>query len=676
MHDKSISALPSMIINAASIGWKLFPLRARTKDGQLVKSWIAEATSDLAQLKQWAKQYPGCNWGMATGQVSGVFVADLDGPEGEAWARALALPESLIISTGKGCQVYFLTPLNVSIKNSVGAIAPGVDIRGDGGYVVLPPSIHPNGKTYTYLNAVSPLVAPDWLVELLTQDQPSSAPPPPQGPRQPATEAEKAYGVNIMKKACAEFAAVPAGKKLRNHAANKLAYTIAGVVAAGWVGEAEAKAAIWEVTADYRAKDGNGAIKTLNSGLSKGALKPCAPLPIHGAPSGNSTKYPSNQSGEAEITFMSELESEPLNWLWKNYLPRGKLTLIAGESKAGKSTITLEIAACVSTGRPFPDETKCKPGYVLVWSSEDGIRDTIIPRLRAMGADENRVALVTGRKDADGKTLPFNPATDMDDLTARAKRLPEPPALLIIDPAVATVGKGKDANQNNIVRESLQPVVTFAETFDCCVMGITHFKKDSGQVNILDRLISSIAWVAVARSILVVAKNKTSKMRIFAQAAGNLGKDDLGGHEFTTEEVIMYNRKGEIVYVEENGKMVPSTTTKIAWGGQVSGSAQQLIDKFEQPEKEEKTSVKNVALNAAITLISDAMPLGERLSSEMDTLTRNIKPFSLLKEAMRQLGIRKMKTKTLPAKGIWKICNELDDEMDDELLPTAANAIN
>lgn len=129
--------------------------------------------------------------------------------------------------------------------------------------------------------------------------------------------------------------------------------------------------------------------------------------------------------------------------------PKAKLCIIAGESKAGKSTITLDIATCVSTGKPFPDGAKCKPGYVLIWSSEDGIRDTIVPRLRAMQADENRIAFVVGPKDSDGHNIPFNPASDMDSLTREAKKLPEPPSLLIIDPAVATVGKGKDANQNN-----------------------------------------------------------------------------------------------------------------------------------------------------------------------------------------------------------------------------------
>ena len=110
----------------------------------------------------------------------GVFAMDLDGPEGLAWAKSINLPESLVVATGgeDAYHAYFRQPADVRIKNSAKKIAPGVDVRGDGGYTVLPPSIHPDtGKQYQFLKSVHPAFAPEWLVALLTEDSEPSAPP-------------------------------------------------------------------------------------------------------------------------------------------------------------------------------------------------------------------------------------------------------------------------------------------------------------------------------------------------------------------------------------------------------------------------------------------------------------------------------------------------------------------
>jgi putative DNA primase/helicase len=280
---KSVSAttaLPQESSYLASCGWKLFPIEARTKHGALVK-WGTEATSDITRLEEWAARWPGCNWGVATGQKSGIFAIDLDGAQGHVWATETNLPsDTLITATGRegGFQVIYQQPLGITTKTSAG-VAPGVDVRGDGGMIVLPPSIHPNGTQYQFVKWVQPSAAPDWLVGLVTKTEQPSTPAPSQEPCQPATEAEKAYGANIMKKACAEFAAIIPGQGKRNAGAVKLAYTIAGVVAAGWLEHDVAQAAIAEVTALYRSQDSSG-VKTLNSGWSDGLEKPLPPLPI------------------------------------------------------------------------------------------------------------------------------------------------------------------------------------------------------------------------------------------------------------------------------------------------------------------------------------------------------------------------------------------------------------
>lgn len=100
-----------------------------------------------------------------------------------------------------------------------------------------------------------------------------------------------------------------------------------------------------------------------------------------------------NRPGQKPETFLakaSEIAPEPIAWLWKYWLARGKLHIIAGAPDGGKTTIYLSFAAIISSGATWPDGTRAKAGNVLIWTSEDGVADTIIPRLTRMGADLDR----------------------------------------------------------------------------------------------------------------------------------------------------------------------------------------------------------------------------------------------------------------------------------------------
>ena len=116
------------------------------------------------------------------------------------------------------------------------------------------------------------------------------------------------------------------------------------------------------------------------------------------------------------------LEMETIEWLWLHWLALGKLHLIAGAPEAGKTTLALALAAAISAGNYWPDETRARVGNVLIWTSEDDLADTIKPRLVRMGADLSRIKFVYQQRGPDGKTRPFNPATDM-------MSLPLPPGL-------------------------------------------------------------------------------------------------------------------------------------------------------------------------------------------------------------------------------------------------------
>ena len=157
-------------------GFRLFPVAARGKR-PLIAEWPERATCDVEALEAWTLQFPGCNWGLACGPNSGVFVLDVDGDDGAASLRGLIedhgheWTDTLNAKTARGSHFYFSYPADAVIRNSASKLAPGVDVRGDGGFVSVPPSIHANGTQYTWGDSGenAPIAsAPAWLLQLLS----------------------------------------------------------------------------------------------------------------------------------------------------------------------------------------------------------------------------------------------------------------------------------------------------------------------------------------------------------------------------------------------------------------------------------------------------------------------------------------------------------------------------
>jgi hypothetical protein len=151
-------------------GWRLFPIRPHEKE-PIIGHWPRKAASNPEIIRAWAEQYPGCNWGVACGPCSGIWVLDVDGEAGTAALQVLCdehrgdLPETLTSVTARGRHLYYQYPLDRVIRNSAGKLAAGLDVRGDGGYVLVPPSVHPSGVYYKWSNSPEKLpCAPEWLL--------------------------------------------------------------------------------------------------------------------------------------------------------------------------------------------------------------------------------------------------------------------------------------------------------------------------------------------------------------------------------------------------------------------------------------------------------------------------------------------------------------------------------
>jgi hypothetical protein len=173
MNSTTQNPLCNAAIAYASRGFAIFPCQPRGKV-PATPHGCRDATKDLAQIAAWWRENLGYNVAVATGPDSGVFVLDVDGLDAEESLRRLeqqygALPATVESITPRGRHLFFKCE-NANVRNSVGAIAPGLDIRGDGGYVVLPPSIHPTGRPYIWSvdSADHFAEAPAWLSNLLS----------------------------------------------------------------------------------------------------------------------------------------------------------------------------------------------------------------------------------------------------------------------------------------------------------------------------------------------------------------------------------------------------------------------------------------------------------------------------------------------------------------------------
>jgi hypothetical protein len=164
-----MSTLSDAALCYVSRGWHVFPCKPRNK-APATYHGLNDATIDVNKIKGWWKAEPDFNIGLATGKTSGVFVVDVDSEDGESGIASLerqhgVLPPTVESITGRGRHLFFAWP-GRPVHNSVCKITPGVDLRGDGGYVILPPSIHPSGAPYAWSvdSADTFAAAPQWLL--------------------------------------------------------------------------------------------------------------------------------------------------------------------------------------------------------------------------------------------------------------------------------------------------------------------------------------------------------------------------------------------------------------------------------------------------------------------------------------------------------------------------------
>ena len=200
---------------------------------------------------------------------------------------------------------------------------------------------------------------------------------------------------------------------------------------------------------------------------------------------------------------LSKVEASRTQWLWYPYIPLGKITLMTADPGTGKTFLSLYITATVSNGRPFfgQDELAVRtPQNVVYQTAEDGIADTIVPRLNCIKPPPNLDKIIV--YDEEEKPLEFK--NGINDIENIMKDLH--PALIIFDPLQAYLGAEVDMHRANEVRPVLAAIGRLAEKYNCAVIFVMHHSKMS-QNSALHRALGSIDIVGIARSMLILARN-------------------------------------------------------------------------------------------------------------------------------------------------------------------------
>ncbi|MBI4560542.1 MAG: AAA family ATPase [Candidatus Rokubacteria bacterium] len=202
------------------------------------------------------------------------------------------------------------------------------------------------------------------------------------------------------------------------------------------------------------------------------------------------------------LVRLEDVASKPVTWLWPGRIPQGKLTLIVGDPGLGKSFLTIDLSARSTRGAPWPDGEPGRTSDVVILTAEDGLADTVRPRLDALGGDPARIHVLTGIGDPE-KPATFNLARDIPHLEDAVLRTRA--SLVVIDPLSAYLA-GIDSHKDADVRSILAPLAAMAERNGVAVVSVVHMNKGQ-QRQALYRAQGSLAFVAAARAVFGVAED-------------------------------------------------------------------------------------------------------------------------------------------------------------------------
>jgi hypothetical protein len=229
---------------------------------------------------------------------------------------------------------------------------------------------------------------------------------------------------------------------------------------------------------------------------------------------------------EPLLVQMSEVEPEEVVFLWHPYIPMRKLSMLIGDPGVAKTWEALGICAAISRGLPLPGPDgrpteRMNPGRALYLTAEDGLADTIRPRLDALGAEARHIFVLDGYKTDDGSRREVS-LGDLDVIGNALARVE--PTLMVIDPIQGFLGADTDMHRANEVRPLLAGLGRLADEFDCAILVVGHLRK-AGADRAIYRGLGSVDFAAYARSIMLVGLDpENPDRRVVAHVKSSLAK--------------------------------------------------------------------------------------------------------------------------------------------------------
>jgi Bifunctional DNA primase/polymerase, N-terminal/AAA domain/Primase C terminal 1 (PriCT-1) len=459
------------------------------------------ATSDEATIRAWWTETPDAN--IAT-HTSWCVVLDVDKKLGgddtlaELERHHGALPDTpRVLTGGGGVHIYFAPPAGVHVPNSASKVGAGLDIRGPDGYVLLPPSRHISGGDY-HDDVMSPLFdtplarMPAWLLAL------AMAPAQRNGHELASVETD--WGALLQ--------GAP------NGARHATALRIAGHL----LGKQLAPNEVETILVGYAERcvppfDTGDVRRIVRDLAKKDAARDSSSEPLAGVRA-EATHAP-------VLVCLGDVKPEPVEWLWPQRIACGKLALVIGEVGTGKTYVTLDLTARVTAGVAWPDGGRTSAGAVLLLTSEDGLADTVRPIVDRQGGDATRAHVILAAR-VEGQEHPFTLERDLPALDAAIQQTGA--LVVVISPLSAYLGS-RDSYKDAEIRGILTPLAALAERRRVAIVGIMHLTKDQ-QRRLVNRAQGSIAFVAQARTVLVVGKDANMPgRRLLAAVKNNLGRE-------------------------------------------------------------------------------------------------------------------------------------------------------